>query len=198
MWSFVSSELSHFFLTMSCLSLVWQNQAVHMILILKMIKVIHQDNKSPVSGNFWSVSEFFVQPFLKNGHPLIFFGYQRVTNFQKKLNKKFRDWPKIPWDWTIFSLVDQKKWEIDWTIGRPRDWPKPHGRDYNLTSTFWRYEFGWATSGTLFSTFSILGQGYQGIKNVLVSAKAMTYGWKWIYVGFFSIIITQVWFNASE
>ena len=30
-----------------------------------MIKVIHQDNKSPVSGNFWSVSEFFVQPFLK-------------------------------------------------------------------------------------------------------------------------------------
>ena len=43
-----------------------------------------------------------------------------------------RDWPKIPWDWTNFFLVDQKKWEKDRTIGRPRDWPKPHGRDFFL------------------------------------------------------------------
>ena len=28
-----------------------------------------------------------------------------------------------------FFLVDQKKWEKDRTIGWPRDWPKPHGRD---------------------------------------------------------------------
>ena len=28
-----------------------------------------------------------------------------------------------------FFLVDQNKWEKDRTIGRPRDWPKPHGRD---------------------------------------------------------------------
>ena len=26
----------------------------------------------------------------------------------------------------------QKKREIDPTIGRPRDWPKPHGRPFNL------------------------------------------------------------------
>ena len=56
----------------------------------------------------------------------VFFVYPLIT----RLNKKIRAWPKIPWDWTIFSLVHQKKGEIDWTIGRPRDWPKPHGRDY--------------------------------------------------------------------
>ena len=32
----------------------------------------------------------------------------------------------------VSLLVDQKKWEIDWTIGQPRDWPKPHGRDYSV------------------------------------------------------------------
>ena len=34
-----------------------------------------------------------------------------------------------------FFLVDQKKEEIDWIIGRPRDWPKPHGRDNDLKSS---------------------------------------------------------------
>ena len=31
-------------------------------------------------------------------------------------------------EWTIFFEVEQKKWEIDRTIGGPRDWPKVHGR----------------------------------------------------------------------
>ena len=41
---------------------------------------------------------------------------QRLTKNSLRVNKIF--------------LVDQKKGEIDYTIGRPRDWPKPHGRDY--------------------------------------------------------------------
>ena len=28
-----------------------------------------------------------------------------------------------------FYLLNQKKWGKDQTIGQPRDWPKPHGRD---------------------------------------------------------------------
>ena len=30
-----------------------------------------------------------------------------------------------------FFLAEQKKWEIDWTIGRPRNWQKPHGRPFS-------------------------------------------------------------------
>ena len=58
--------------------------------------------------------------------------------YQKEIwsTKKIRAWPKIPWDWTNFFLVDQKKEEIDWTIGRPRDWPKSHGRDLWSTNFF--------------------------------------------------------------
>ena len=63
----------------------------------------------PVPGNFGSVSVNFWYTKKK-------FGWPKIP----------RAWPKIPWDWTIFFLVDQKKWEKDWTIGRPRDWPKPH------------------------------------------------------------------------
>ena len=37
-------------------------------------------------------------------------------------------------------LVDQKKWEKDQTIGRPRDWPKPHGQDYWLTKNSLRLD----------------------------------------------------------
>ena len=45
------------------------------------------------------------------------------------------DGTKIPWDRTNFFGVDQKKGEIDWTIGLPRDWPKPNGRDYGFWLT---------------------------------------------------------------
>ena len=82
----------------------------------------------PVSGNFWSGSDLF-------GPPSFFLVYQNFFLVHQKIRswpKKFRDSPKIPWDWTNFFLVDQKKWEIDRTIGRPIDWPKPHGRDYWL------------------------------------------------------------------
>ena len=40
-----------------------------------------------------------------------------LLNFLSSLFQKMRSWPK--------------KWEIDRTIGRPRDWPKPHGRDWS-------------------------------------------------------------------
>ena len=69
-------------------------------------------------------------------HSLDFFvrsRYQRVTNFQKRLDKKFKRVNKknvhsLRSD--NFLLADHKKWEIDQTIGRPRDWTKPHGRPY--------------------------------------------------------------------
>ena len=79
----------------------------------------------PVSGNFWSVSGNFwstkflfgiLKFFLVNQ---IFFwltkNSQRLTKNSLRLDN--------------FFLVDQKKWEKDRTIGWPRDWPKPHGRD---------------------------------------------------------------------
>ena len=71
---------------------------------------------------FWSTKFLF-------GIPKFLFSIPKNQSLTKK---KFRDWPKIPRDWTIFFLVDQKKWEKDRTIGRPRDWPKPHGRDLRL------------------------------------------------------------------
>ena len=40
---------------------------------------------------------------------------QRLTKNSLRLDNSF--------------LVDQEKWEKDRTIGRPIDWPKPHGRD---------------------------------------------------------------------
>ena len=64
--------------------------------------------------------EFFVQSFLKIGHSLI-----------SRLDKKSREWTKKLsglWDRSIIFWTTKKKWEIDWTIGRLRDWPKPHGR----------------------------------------------------------------------
>ena len=45
--------------------------------------------------------------------------------------KKLRDWPKFfcPVSETgQFFFGRPKKWQIDWIIGRPRDWPKVHGR----------------------------------------------------------------------
>ena len=74
----------------------------------------------------------FGQALIFFGPPSFFLVYQNFFLVYQKIRawpKKFRDWPKIPWDWTNFFLVNQKKWEIDRTIGRPRDWPKPHGRD---------------------------------------------------------------------
>ena len=76
--------------------------------------------------------EFFVQSFLK----MWFWSVSWLTNcpvnfsfFEKDWTKNSREWTKKIWDWTNFFLVNQKKLEIDRTIGQPRDWPKPHGRD---------------------------------------------------------------------
>ena len=73
----------------------------------------------------WSISHFF-------GIPNIFlvdqisFWYTKIFFGRPKIH---RDWPKIPWNWTIFFWSTKKKWEKDRTIGWSRDWPKPHGRD---------------------------------------------------------------------
>ena len=88
--------------------------------------LVDQKKICSVSENFWSGSDFFGPPSFFLVYQNFFLVYQKIRAWQKK----FRDWPKIPWDWTNFFLVDQKKWEIDRTIGRPRDWPKPHGRDF--------------------------------------------------------------------
>ena len=65
--------------------------------------------------------------------------------------KKFRDWPKIfcPVSETRqFFFGRPKKWEIDRTIGRPRDWPKVHGRHSIVWSIF---HFLWSTKKQLSS-----------------------------------------------
>ena len=50
---------------------------------------------------------------------------------KKKLGgpKKSETDQKFPETEQIFFWSTKKKGEIDWTMGRPRDWPKPHGRD---------------------------------------------------------------------
>ena len=68
------------------------------------------------------ISHFFGRPifFLVNqkpfshvfGRPIFFWSTKFIFGQPKK------------------KLVDPKKWEIDRTIGRPRDWPKVHGRRY--------------------------------------------------------------------
>ena len=69
----------------------------------------------------------------------IFYGYQRLPNFQKGLNKKNQSLTKkksetdqkFP-ETGQFFFGRPKKWEKYRTIGQPRDWPKPHGRDYKV------------------------------------------------------------------
>ena len=107
--------------------LVDQLAALFLIFFLVNQKKIVQSQ-----GIFVHSLEFFVQSFLK----MWFWSVSWPTNcpvnfsfFEKDWTKNSREWTKKIWDWTNFFLVDQKKWEIDRTIGRPRDWPKPHGRD---------------------------------------------------------------------
>ena len=82
------------------------------------------------SGNFWSVSGNFWSNKKKFNWPKKILVYQKeiwLTKSSQQLTKNSLRLDK-------FFLVDQKKWEKDRTIGRPRDWPKPHGRDYRLFS----------------------------------------------------------------
>ena len=81
---------------------------------------------------FWSTNFFF-------GRPKTNFSFFWSTNFflvnQKPFSHVFGR-PIFFWSTKFIfgqpkkKLVDQKKWEIDRTIGRPRDWPKVHGRRY--------------------------------------------------------------------
>ena len=52
------------------------------------------------------------------------------TTFSKKTGQKIQESEqKRSETGQIFFWSTKKKWEIDRTIGRPKDWPKPHGRD---------------------------------------------------------------------
>ena len=100
--------------------------------------------------------EFFVQSFLK----MWFWSVSWPTNcpvnflfFKKDWTINSREWTKKIWDWTNFFLVHQKKWEIHRTIGRPRDWPKPHGRDL-------RYQLTGPTYQTSLSRFRARNRGH--------------------------------------
>ena len=95
--------------------------------------LVNQRKICPVSDLFCSLCWSFVLPFLKMwfcqslGQPIV----RSVSHFLKKTGQKIQESEqKRSETGQIFFLVDQKKWEIDWTIGRPRDWPKPHGRDF--------------------------------------------------------------------
>ena len=124
--------------------------------------LVDQKKICSVSGNLWSVSEFFLvslwffgilkRNFGKPKRNLVDQKNQRLTKNSLRLNKYFFGRPrkvrnrpdnrstkrltKTTWTglmvfgWPKKKLVDQNKWEIDRTIGWPRDWPKPHGRDY--------------------------------------------------------------------
>ena len=79
-----------------------------------------------VSGNFWSGSDFFGQPNFFLVYQNFFLVYQKIRAWPKKIQRLTKNSLRL----NKFFLVNQKKGEIDWTIGRPRDWPKSHGRDY--------------------------------------------------------------------
>ena len=80
--------------------------------------LVTQRKNCPVSGNFWSVSDFFVQPFLKNGHPLIFLD--------------IRGWPIFKKGWTKNSETDQKLPETGQFFLWPDNWSTKR-----LTKTTW-------------------------------------------------------------
>ena len=61
----------------------------------------------------------------------IFFGSVSLIEGEQKNQRLTKIFLSGLWDWTIF-FGQPKKWEIDWTIGWRRDWPKVHGRRYFL------------------------------------------------------------------
>ena len=95
--------------------------------------LVDQRKICPVSDLFCSLSWIFCPVFFENVVLVSLLADQlsgQFLIFWKRLDKKFKRVNKKDLRLDKFFLVDQKKWEIDWTIGRPRDWPKPHGRDY--------------------------------------------------------------------
>ena len=78
-------------------------------------------------GIFGQALIFFGPPSFFLVYQNFFLVYQNIRAWPKKIQRLTKNSLRL----NNFFLVDQKKWEIDRTIGRPRDWPKPHGRDYN-------------------------------------------------------------------
>ena len=103
-----------------------------------------------VSGNFWSGSDFFGWPNFYLVHQNFFLLYQKIRAWPKKIQRLTKNSLRP----NKFFLVDQKKWEIDRTIGRPRDWPKPHGRDWKfvLCLNNCQWKLGTQNSGMLEDT----------------------------------------------
>ena len=87
--------------------------------------LVDQKKICSVSENFWSASDFFGPPSFFLVYQNFFLVYQKIRAWPKKIQRLTKNSLRL----NKFFLVDQKKWEIDRTIGRPRDWPKPHGRD---------------------------------------------------------------------
>ena len=87
--------------------------------------LVDQKKICSVSGNFWSGSDFFGPPSFFLVYQNFFLVYQKIRAWPKKIQRLNKNSLRL----NKFFLVDQKKWETDRTIGRPRDWPKPHGRD---------------------------------------------------------------------
>ena len=87
--------------------------------------LVDQKKNCPVSGNFWSVSGNFWYTKKKFGQPKKILVHQKEIWSTKNSQRLTKNSLRLD----NFFLVDQKKWEKDRTIGRPRDWPKPHGRD---------------------------------------------------------------------
>ena len=77
---------------------------------------------------FWSTKNQFLI-FLVDQ----FFFWSTKNHFLMFLVDQFFFWStKFIFSQPKKKLVDQKKWEIDRTIGRSRDWPKVHGRCFYL------------------------------------------------------------------
>ena len=71
------------------------------------------------------VSDLFGPPSFFLVYQNFFLVYQKIRAWPKKIKRLTKNSLRL----NKFFLVDQKKWDIDRTIGQPRDWPKPHGRD---------------------------------------------------------------------
>ena len=83
------------------------------------------------------------------GRPNFFQAYQNFfwsTKFFFWLTKNSQRLTKNSLRLDNLFLVDQKKREKDRTLGRPRDWPKPHGRDFSFPNKNCNYGIMYAYS----------------------------------------------------
>ena len=88
--------------------------------------LVNQKKICSVSGNFWSGSDFFGPPNFFLVYQNFFLAYQKIRAWPKKIQRLTKNYLRL----NKFVFGRPKKWEIDRIIGQPRDWTKPHGRDY--------------------------------------------------------------------